>query len=153
MATNATLIHDTDRSVDGSYRLGEFSSYPDAARLVLRLFDAGFPVLHVRIIDVGPHRAEPSGHVAEGRAGLIGAGLGAWLGMLTGLVLVLVLTGVAWLDVLLGAVLIGSVAGGVMGLIIHWGTDGRGDREKPRRYVVEVDSAHTEDAVDALGRA
>ncbi|MEU4426472.1 hypothetical protein AB0F81_38100 [Actinoplanes sp. NPDC024001] len=150
-----TQVRTADHSVGDFYRLGEFTAYPDAANLLHRLYEGGFPVLRARILDLHPSRGERSDWLLAGRAALIGAGLGAWLGLLAGLVLLLVLPGLAWLDVVLGALLIGAAAGGVLGLIIHEGTDARRDRGEPAadryRYAVEVETAYIADAARALG--
>jgi hypothetical protein len=68
--------------------------------------------------------------VTTGRATLIGAGLGGWLGLIGGLVLALFVAGPV---VLMGGPLIGAGAGAVMGFITYWATDGRRDSPAPDR--------------------
>ena len=136
------------------YRLGEFTAYPAAADLVHRLYLGGFPVLRARILDLHPGRGERSEWIRGGRAALIGAGLGGWLGLLAGLVLLVVLPSSAWQDVVRGAVLIAAAAGSAVGLIIHAGTDARRPSPDPAagrlRYAVEVETAYIAEAARAL---
>lgn len=62
------------------------------------------------------------------RAASVGAGLGAWLGLLSGLVPALLLPGAPWLPMSLGGLLIGAVAGAALGFVTHWAT---GERRAP----------------------
>jgi hypothetical protein len=55
------------------------------------------------------------------------AGLGAWLGLLTGLPLGLVVAGSGWLAFPLAGLLIGAGAGGLLGLLIQLTVDRRRD--------------------------
>jgi hypothetical protein len=55
------------------------------------------------------------------------AGLGAWLGLLTGLPLGLVVAGPGWLAYPLAGLLIGAGAGGLLGLLIQLTIDRRRD--------------------------
>jgi len=156
VTARATLIHSTHRTDDHVFRLGEFSSYGAAEAMVDRLSDAGFPVERVRIVGAGLHSVEQvTGRLTMVRAALIGVGLGAWLGMLTGLVLGVFVAGPAWLTVTLGGLLSGAFFGALVGLVTHWATDGRRDfvsttALRARRYAVEVDSAHAAEAVRTL---
>jgi hypothetical protein len=59
------------------------------------------------------------------------AGLGAWLGFLTGLPLGLVAGGSGWLVYPLAGLLIGAAAGGLLGLLIQLTVD-------RRRYVADT---------------
>jgi hypothetical protein len=157
--TTATSIHGTCGADGRVYRLGEFASHREAEQMVDRLSDAEFPVERVRIFGAGSQSFERvAGHVTRGRAALIGAGLGGWLGMVGGMMLAVSVAGAAWLTVLMASPLIGAAAGATMGFITHWATDGRGDITRttgPRaqRYVVEVDTAHAAEAVQALNRS
>ena len=121
----ATLIHTMDRTADHVYRLGEFASYREAEQMVDRLSDVGFPVERVSIAGTGLHSAEQAGHLTTGRATLIGAGLGAWLGLVAGLVVAVFLAGAEWLTLLLGGLLIGAASGAIFGFIAYWATDWR----------------------------
>jgi hypothetical protein len=158
MATaEATLIHGTQQAGEHRYRLGEFDSYHEAEGTVGRLCDDGFPIERVRIAGIGPHSAEQvMGRLRTARAVLLGAGLGAWLGVLTGLVLALSVAGPAWLSVLMGGLLAGAFAGGLVGFLTHWATDGRRDFHgtglRAQRYTVEVDWVHAAEAYRVLNR-
>jgi hypothetical protein len=159
MITTATLIQSTYRTDEHAYRLGEFASYREAEHLVDRLSDAGFPVERVRIVGAGLHSVEQvMGRLTAMRATLVGAGLGGWLGLLTGLVLALFLAGAAWLTATLGGLLIGASFGALLGFLTHWTTDGRRDFAsttalQAQRYAVEVDTAHAAEALRVLDRS
>jgi hypothetical protein len=159
VTATATLIRSTYGTEAHVHRLGEFTSYREAERLVDRLSDVGFPVERVRIVGTGLRSVEKvTGRMTKGRATLIGAALGAWLGMLTGLVLGVFLPGVLWLTALLGGLAIGASFGAAFGFITHWATDGRRDFAsttglQAQRYAVEVDSAHAAEAVQALDQS
>ncbi|UQU62711.1 hypothetical protein COUCH_27235 [Couchioplanes caeruleus] len=155
MSATATLQHGTDRT--DVHRLGEFTTYAEAERMVDRLSDARFPVERVRIVGTGLHSVEQvMGRFTGGRATLFGAALGAWLGMLTGLVLGLFLP-VGWLITLVSGLLTGAAAGAALGFLTHWATDGRRDFTsttalRARQYAVEVADAHAPQARRALER-
>ena len=90
--------------------LREYNTYEEAQRLVDQLSDAGFPVQHVRIVGHDFHSVEQvTGRLTKGRAALLGAGSGAWFGLLIGLLLSLFAVGPGVLVALLGSVLIGGV--------------------------------------------
>jgi hypothetical protein len=128
VTAEATLTRGTYQTTEDSYPLGEFDSFRGAEKMVDRLSDAEFPVEQVRIVVVESRSVEQvTERLTTARAMLIGAGLGGWLGMLTGLVLALSVAGPAWLSVLLGGLLIGAVLGGLVGFLTHWATNGRGD--------------------------
>ncbi|GIE28546.1 hypothetical protein Ait01nite_015910 [Actinoplanes italicus] len=74
---------------------------------------------HGRGTTASRHPAWPTG-----RASLIGAGLGGWLGLLTGLILAL-LPGAPQAAALLGGPLVGAAIGAMVGLLVHWATDAR----------------------------
>ena len=158
VTTEATLIHGTRQTGQNIDRWGEFGSYREAEHMVDGLTDAGFPADRVRIVGVGPRSVEQvTGSLTTARAMLLGAGLGGWLGMLTGLVLALSVAGPAWLSVLPSGLLIGAVLGGLVGFLTHWATDGRRDFAsatalQTQRYAVEVDQAHAAGAVQAFDR-
>jgi hypothetical protein len=155
MSATATLHHSTDRT-DVS-RLGEFTTYAEAERMVDRLSDAGFPVERVRIVGTGLHSVEQvMGRFTGGRATLFGAALGSWLGMLTGLALGLFLP-LTWLLTLVSGLVTGAVAGAALGYLTHWAGDGRRDFTsttalRARQYAVEVADTHAPQALRALER-
>ena len=154
----ATLIHTKDRTADHVYRLGEFGPYREAEQVVDRLTDVGFPVERVRVVHAGLYGAEQAGRLTVGRATLVGAGLGAWLGLIAGVVVALFLAGAPWLTLLLGGLLIGAAIGAVLGVLTYWATDWRdalpGATRRPKKaYAVEVDRTHAAAAVQALDRS
>jgi len=156
--STATSMHGMDRTADHIYRLGEFESYREARQVVDRLSDVGFPVERVGVVRSGSHGAEQAGRLTLGRATLIGAGLGAWLGLVAGVVVTVFLAGVAWLTLMAGGFLIGAAIGAIFGFIAYWATDlrhgfaGTSGRPAPR-YAVEVDRAHALEAVQALDQS
>ncbi|AGZ41002.1 hypothetical protein [Actinoplanes friuliensis] len=66
------------------------------------------------------------------RAALIGAGLGSWLGILTGVVLALSVAGHVWPAVSSGGLLIGAFVGALVGCVTHWAADRRGAEPRER---------------------
>lgn len=139
--------------------LAEFTSYPDAQRLVDQLSDDGFPVEHVRIVGNGIHSVEQvTGRLTKGRAALAGAASGAWFGLFIGLLFALFTIGLSWLTVVLGTALFGAFWGALFGFVAHWATRGRRDfasveRLEARRYTVEVDATHAGEAARVAGLA
>jgi hypothetical protein len=132
--------------------LREYDTYEDAQRLVDQLSDAGFPVQHVRIVGHDFHSVEQvTGRLTKGRAALLGAGSGAWFGLLIGLLLSLFAVGPGVLAALLGSVLIGGLWGAAFGFAAHWATGGRRDFTSvtamvAERYTVQVDPAYLDEA-------
>ena len=69
-----TMIRRTYGAEDHVHRLGEFTSYREAERMVDRLADVGFPVERVRIVGTGLRSVEQvTGRLTKGGATLIGA--------------------------------------------------------------------------------
>jgi hypothetical protein len=127
--------------------------------VVDRLSDVGFPVERVRIVGSGLSSVDQvMGRRTMGRSALIGAAMGAWLGLVAGLVLAVFVAGAVWLTLLIGGLLIGAAAGAVLGFLTHWATDGRryfagATGVQAQRYSVEVDSGHAVEALRALDRS
>jgi heat induced stress protein YflT len=138
--------------------LREYNTYEEAQRLVDRLSDAGFPVQHVRIVGHDFHSVEQvTGRLTKGRAALLGAGSGAWFGLLIGLLLSLFAVGPGVLMALLGSVLIGGLWGAAFGFAAHWATGGRRDFTSvtamvAERYTVQVDPAYLDEATKIADR-
>src|SRR5918999_3826430 len=138
--------------------LRECDTYEEAQRLVDRLSDAGFPVQHVRIVGHDFHSVEQvTGRLTKGRAALLGAGSGAWFGLLIGLLLSLFAVGPGVLVALLGSVLIGGVWGAAFGFAAHWATGGRPGFSSvtamvAERYTVQVDPAYLDEATKIVDR-
>lgn len=136
----------------GQRLLASFATYLEAQRLVDRMSDEGFPVEHVRIVGDGVRTVEQvTGRMTKGKAALAGAGGGAWLGLLIGLLISLFAVGPGWLWVVLVSLVIGAVWGAVFGFIAHLGTGGRRDFSsvqslQAQRYDVYVDESHAERA-------
>jgi hypothetical protein len=124
---SAALLGGADRE-DRDVRLpGHFKTYRDAKAPT----------------DRPPGTASASGRPTIRRAGLVGAALGAWLGMLTVLLVGVLLPGVTWLPMLLSGLAIGASAGGALGLVTHWAV-GRRDYPSspdPRRALVRSGAA------------
>lgn len=143
----------------GSHVLREFATYDKAQRLVDRLSDDGFPVEHVRIVGTGIHSVEQvTGRLTKGRAALGGAAIGAWFGLLIGLLFSLFTIGPGWLAVLVGSLVIGAFWGAVFGFVAHWATRGRRDFSSVKdleatRYTVEVEEGYVAEAARIADRA
>ena len=138
--------------------LREYTTYEEAQRLVDQLSDAGFPVQHVRIVGHDFHSVEQvTGRLTKGRAALLGAGSGAWFGLLIGLLLSFFAVGPGVLAALLGSVLIGGVWGAAFGFAAQWATGGRRDFSSvtamvAERYTVHVDPEYLDDATKIADR-
>ena len=132
--------------------LAECDTYVEAQALVDRLSDGGFPVEKVRIVGTGIHSVEQvTGRMTNGRAALMGAGSGAWFGLLIGLLFAVFAVGTGWLAVILSSLVIGAVWGALFGFVAHWATRGRHDFAsvtalQAERYSVHVDATHFTDA-------
>lgn len=158
MTDSTPLTAARPETPDGPRVLAQFTSYPDAQRLVDRLSDDGFPVEHVRIVGNGIHSVEQvTGRLTKGRAALAGAASGAWFGLFIGLLFALFAIGLGWLTIVLGTTLFGALWGALFGFVAHWATRGRRDfssvqRLEARRYTVEVDAAHADEAARIAAR-
>lgn len=141
-----------------SHVLREFATYDEAQRLVDRLSDDGFPVEHVRIVGTGLHSVEQvTGRLTTGRAALGGAAVGAWFGLLIGLLLSLFTIGPAWLAVLLASLVIGAFWGAVFGFVAQWATRGRRDFSSVQglqatHYTVQVEAGYVAEAARIADR-
>lgn len=139
--------------------LARFDSYAAAQHLVDQLSDAKFPVENVRIVGNGIRSVEQvTGRMTKGRAALIGAGTGAWLGLFIALLFAIFTIGPAWWGVLLTTVLMGTVFGAIAGFGGHWATGGRRDFSsttglQAAEYEVQVDASLYEEALRLVGRS
>ena len=133
--------------------LREFDDYADAQHLVDSLSDAGFPVEHVQIVGTGIRSVEQvTGRMTAGRAALYGAGSGAWMGVLIGLIFGLLTEGPAWIFVLLISLALGAFWGAAFGFIAHRMTRGQRDFSsikalEAERYAVLVSDEHLSEAL------
>jgi Heat induced stress protein YflT domain len=108
--------------------VASFDSYREAQQAVDRLSDAGFPVENVDIIGSDLRLVEHvTGRLTTGRAAMYGAGIGAWWGLLFGLLVGLFTTGPEWVGLVLGGLLIGAIFGASLGFFAHWATQGQRD--------------------------
>ena len=132
--------------------LAQFQDYGSAQALVDKLSDAGFEVRRLRIVGNDLRSVEQvTGRLTVGRAALLGAGSGAWFGVLIGLIFGLFSPGAVWISVLLAGVLIGAGWGAIFGAVAHWATRGRRDFTSVKvfeasSYTVMVESAHAAEA-------
>ncbi len=89
----------------------------------------------------------------------MGAVAGAWFGLFIGLFVGLFTIGPVWLSLVLVALVIGAIWGGIFGFVAHWATRGQRDFASTSaivavRYDVTVDDAYAERArqlISSLG--
>ncbi len=137
-----------------------FTSYTAAESAVDRLSDQGFPVEHVGIVGTGLRYVEQvSGRLTTGRAAVAGMGQGAMLGLFWGLLFSLFFTvdTASFFGVLAFGVVVGIVAGGLVGAVSHAMTGGRRDfdsvaRTRADHYEVQVDVGFAGEAERLLER-
>lgn len=139
-------------STGGLTKIAGFPTYLEAQKLVDKMSDDGFPVQYVRIVGDDLRLVEHvTGRMTMWKAALMGAAGGAWFGLFIGLLFGLFTAGYAWIEVVLTALIVGAVAGGVFGLVGHWMTRGQRDFSsfqtlEAARYDVYVDAAHGAEA-------
>jgi hypothetical protein len=144
MTTEGTSVSYTE--------LAKFEDYGKAQALVDKLSDAGFEVKRLRIVGNDLHSVEQvTGRLTVGRAALLGAGSGAWFGVLIGLIFGLFSPGAVWFTLLLAGILIGAGWGAIFGAAAHWATRGRRDFTSVKvfeaaSYTVMVESSHAAEA-------
>lgn len=137
----------------GRYALGSYAQYEQAQAVVDHLSDSGFPVETVTIVGADLRLVEQvTGRLTRGKAALAGAASTAWLGLLFGLLLGLFAdSGTALLGIVVYAVVLGAVFGGVLGFAAHAATGGRRDFSSLRglaagRYEVLVPHDRADEA-------
>jgi hypothetical protein len=135
--------------------IGSYASYEEAQAVVDTLSDRMFPVEHIAIIARDLHLVEQvTGRLTIWRAALAGAAIGAWFGLLIGLVFWIVSP---WeLGAMLSALPLGIVFGACWGAAAHLASGGRKDFSPLRavsasRYEIVVDTPYAEDALRVLG--
>jgi hypothetical protein len=134
--------------------IAEFRSYRDAQHLVDRLSDAGFPVQSARIVGHDVHTVEQvTGRLTTGRAALVGAATGAWIGLLIGVLLTLFTAGAAPIATFLASLFMGAGWGAVLGSVGHWVTRGRRDFSSVKRLDAGRYQVQVEEGVAAEARA
>jgi hypothetical protein len=156
------MLQTLDRTLATSGTSGtlrEFGTYREAQALVDRLSDADFPVERVRIVGTGLRTVEQvTGRLAKGRAAMGGAFIGAWFGLLIGLLFAVFVSGLFGFGVVLSSTLFGALWGAVLGFAAHWATRGRRDFSSIRglqaeRYAVQVDVGFEAEAARLAGIA
>jgi hypothetical protein len=131
--------------------VARYADYASAQRAVDFLSDNGFPVERTAIIGTNLRLVETVlGRLTIGRAAMAGAASGAWFGLFIGFLFTL-FSNSAWWAVLLSAIVIGAVWGGVFGAIAHGLTGGRRDFTsrstlQAGEYAVSVDAEVAEEA-------
>ncbi|MGQ0574592.1 MAG: general stress protein [Pseudonocardia sp.] len=141
-------------------QVGAFRSYRDAAAAVDPLVAADFPVERVRIVGCDLRMVEQVlGRRSRLRAVLTGAGSGAWLGLLIGLLFAIVAETTTGAFAMLGwTLLLGAAFGAAFGLAAD-SMAGAGrdfvarDALVAGRFEVFVDEAVADRARTALGTA
>lgn len=137
--------------------IGSYPDYRTAQRVVDYLADNRFPVERTAIVGTDLTLVETVlGRLSTGRAGLLGAGTGAWFGLFIGLLFGIFTAG-NWLAVVLAGLVIGAIWGAVFGAVAHAMTGGRRDFTsasslRANQYAVVVDQQHAEQARQLLGR-
>lgn len=137
--------------------IGAYPDYRTAQRVVDYLADNRFPVEHTAIVGTDLTLVETVlGRLSTGRAGLLGAGTGAWFGLFIGLLFGIFTAG-NWLAVVLAGLVIGAIWGAVFGAVAHAMTGGRRDFTsasslRANQYAVIVDQQYAEQARQLLGR-
>jgi hypothetical protein len=129
-----------------------YATYGAAQQAVDRLADTGFPVEHTEIVGRDVRLVERvTGRMSDGRAAAAGAATGAWLGVLTGLLIGLFTFHPLWVGLIVGGLFIGTLWGGVVGLLAQRLGSGRHDLASPRslaasRYELIVADQYAEEA-------
>jgi hypothetical protein len=137
--------------------VGSYDNYEGAQAAVDRLSDAGFPVEHLDIIGSDLRLVERvTGRLTTSRAAMAGAASGAWFGLFIGLLLGL-FTSSGWLGILLTAILVGAVWGGLFAALGHAATRGRRDFSSMRtlaatRYDLIARDGMAQQARDQLAK-
>lgn len=117
--------------------IGTYDTYADAQRAVDFLSDEQFPVEHVSIVGSDLRMVENvTGRLTRGRAAMLGAGSGLWLGLFVGLLLSLFArSGTNTALLILSAALYGVLFGAAFGFIGHALTGGRRDFTSRSRII------------------
>ncbi|RJK98053.1 general stress protein [Vallicoccus soli] len=133
------------------------TSYATAQEAVDLLADRGFPVEAVQIVGTDLRLVEQVyGRLDRGRAALMGAASGAWVGLLVGVLLALFATsGTAAVLLLLWGLLVGAAFGALAGVAAHALSGGRRDfvarsQVVPQHYDVLVEAPHVARARELL---
>ncbi len=136
-----------------------FDEYAEAQRAVDHLSDQRFPVERTAIVGHGLRYVEQvAGRMTTGRAALLGAVQGAWLGLLFALLVSLFFTvdpDPAIFLLLLYGLVVGALTGALIGALVHAATRGRRDFTSvagmtAERYELVVDDELADRAAEIL---
>src|SRR5256886_15591828 len=129
-ATPTTAGPQPDRA---TVTIATYADYEAAQRAIDYLSDNDFPVQWTSIVGTDLRLVERvTGRLTTVRAALAGAASGAWFGLFIGLLVGLFTRGPAWIELIIGGLLIGAALGAVFGLVGHAATRGRRAFSFPR---------------------
>jgi hypothetical protein len=113
----------------GLHALGSYPRYEQAQAVVDHLSDSGFAVEQVTIVGADLRLVERvTGRLTRGRAAAAGAASTGWLGLLFGLFVGLFAdSSTATIALALYGLVLGAVAGAILGFAAHAATGGRRD--------------------------
>ncbi|OKL53435.1 hypothetical protein BSZ39_09485 [Bowdeniella nasicola] len=138
--------------------LASFDTYLAAQEAVDALSDAQFPVQHTSIIGTDLKMVERIiGRLTLTRASMAGAGTGAWLGLMYGILMWIVMPEGAFAALAAGLI-IGVIMGAVFGAVSYLMTQGRRDftsssQVVAQHYAVICDPEHAGKAREILSEA
>ena len=136
--------------------IARFSDYASAQAAVDRLSDAGFAVERVAIVGLDVRVVEHVlGRLTGGKAALRGAGVGAWFGVLLGLLFGLFAPGFGWLAIMIISVVSGAGWGALLYFLGHLAKGGRRDFDsletlEAGHYEVQVEAPYAAEAARLL---
>lgn len=123
-------------SLEYPQSLGVFDQYAEAQKAVDYLSDEGFPVQNVLIVGTELRQVERvTGRLTWGRVLSAGAGSGAWLGLLIGVILVAFSDGSSVATTLLGGIAFGVAFGVISGALGYGATRGQRDFSSVQKVV------------------
>ncbi len=148
----------TRTDMTGRRSVADFNNYADAQRAVDFLSDERFPVQHVSIVGEGLRIVEDvTGRKRYIQAASGGAASGAIVGALVGLTFGLIMPFVSALSLGLYWLILGAIAGALVGVVSHALTRGRRDfaskgRVEATSYHIVVDESVANQARSLLDR-
>jgi hypothetical protein len=152
---STTEVTMSTSSLTGAEILGRFSTYATAQHAVDFLSDAGFSVQHLSIVGDDLQSVEQvTSRLTVGRAAVLGAAEGAWMGTVL-VVLLAIISPWAVLSLLV-TVPVAVAGGAVFGAAVHTGSRGMRDFTSTRQivagsYAVLVAKQYASDARSLLG--
>lgn len=138
--------------------VARYADYASAQRAVDYLSDNGFPVERTAIIGTDLRLVENVlGRLTIGRAAMAGALSGIWFGLFLGILFTL-FSKSSWVGIMLAAILVGALWGGIFGALAHAATGGRRDFTsrsslQAGQYAVTVEAEVAEEARVLITRA